>query len=923
MRKALQDLTLSLSLVVGLLLVGCGEEQPAALLSSAKAYLAKKDNRAATIQLKSALQKQPDLAEARFLLGRTLLEEGDAVSGEVELTKALELKYPREAVLPLLARALVQQGNGQRALQSYATTDLGEPSAVAELKTALAAAYIQKADKAKAMAALDDALHAVPDFASALLLQARLKATAGDPDAAFVLLDGVIAKDPKNVEALQLKGELLFLKGNLDESLRMQRLALAARPGWWPARTSLVEILLLRLEVDQAKAEIEAMKKEHPQNPQVRYYEARVAFLGKDYKTARALLAQNLAIAPDNLQTLLLAGATELQAGSPSKAEGFVSRAMQRFPGSLIARRLLAQIQLRSGDVQKAQETLNPLLERAEVDAETLNLAAQAAMQLGDAAAAEAYFTRAAKMKPDDPRSRTALALVESAKGHVDLAITQLEEIAATDSGTIADMALVNARLRQRDFAAALKAVDSLERKQPGKPFAAQLRGQIQMARKDPVAARQSFENALGTDPVYYPAAASLAALDLADKKPDDARRRFDKLLAADPKDIRSLLAIVELRSRSGASKDELAGLLANAIKLNPTLPEPRRMLVDLHLRSKDSRAAVSAAAEGVAALPGNPALLDALGRAQLASGDSAQAISTFNKLAVLQPRSPEVQIRLAEAYVAGNDRPAARDSLNHALEITPRFLPAQRSLILLELAVGQPDRAMVVARAIQKERPKEGAGYALSGDIEASSKKWEAAAAAYRAGLAREPSTELAVKLHSVLAFAKKTAESESFAAAWTKEHPDDAGFRRYLGEIALSKSDLPRAEAEYIAVLRLQPNDPIALNNLAWVTHKLGKPGATAYAEKANALGPGQPAFMDTLATVLADAGQQGKAIEIEKQAIALQPDYPGFRLTLAKIYIKAGDKSLARKELDELSKLGDKFAGQAEVGELLKAL
>ena len=78
-----------------------------------------------------------------------------------------------------------------------------------------------------------------------------------------------------------------------------------------------------------------------------------------------------------------------------------------------------------------------------------------------------------------------------------------------------------------------------------------------------------------------------------------------------------------------------------------------------------------------------------------------------------------------------------------------------------------------------------------------------------------------------------------------------------------------------------------------------------------------------MDTLATVLADSGQVGKALEIEKQAVALQPDYPQFRLNLAKLYIKAGDKANARIELDRLAKLGDKFSRQAEVGELVKTL
>jgi cellulose synthase operon protein C len=922
-KSILRGLVLPFSLAA-FLLGGCSEEKPTALVASAKDYLAKKDNRAAVIQLKSALQKQPDLGEARYLLGRTLLEDGDAVSGEVELRKALDLKYPKDAVVPALARALVQQGNGQRAIKEYGGTDLAQPAAVAELKTAIANAYLQQGDTAKAQAALDSALRALPDFAPALLAQARLKAAAQDADSALALLDRIIAKDATSYEALQLRGDLLFLaKGDATAALQSQRLALAARPDWVPAHTSILEILLARRDLPAAKIQFDQMRKVLPKHPQTHYFEARLAFQNQDYKAARELVQQLLAAGPNNFNVLVLAGATELRGGSLTQAETYAAKALHQSPNSDAARRLLAQVQVQSGQARNAKETLQPLVERPNVDAETLNLAAQAALQLGDAAGAEAYFGRAAKVAPNDPLSRTALALVQLSKGHSDLAFEQLQEIASSDTSTIADMAIISARLSQRDYGAALTAVDQLERKQPGKPFAAHLRGQIQLARNDAVAARQSFENALSIDPLYFPAAAGLAALDLRDKKPDEARKRFDKLLAADPKDIRALLAIAELRAEAGASKEELAGLLANAIKLNPTLPTPRLMLVDLHLRNKDNRSALIAAQEGIVAIPDSHELLDALGRAQLASGDAIQAVGTFNKLAVMEPHAPQPRMRLAEAYLATNNLAGARENLNRAIEIAPMFLPAQRALIQLELNTRRPEQALAVARKVQADRPSQAAGYLLAGDIESSRMKWDAAAAAYRAGLKVEPTTELAVKLHSTLALAKKEAEADSFAAGWVKEHPQDAAFRVYLGDRAISRLDFTRAEAEYLAVLKLQPDSAIALNNLAWITNRLKKPGAMAYAEQANALQPGEPAFMDTLATVLADSGQAGKALEIEKKVIALQPDKPQYRLNLAKIYIKAGDKANARIELERLAKLGDKFSGQAEVGELIKTL
>ena len=39
-----------------------------------------------------------------------------------------------------------------------------------------------------------------------------------------------------------------------------------------------------------------------------------------------------------------------------------------------------------------------------------------------------------------------------------------------------------------------------------------------------------------------------------------------------------------------------------------------------------------------------------------------------------------------------------------------------------------------------------------------------------------------------------------------------------------------------------------------------------------------------------------------------LGIQADNPVFKLNMAKIYVKAGEKESARKQLDELAKLGD---------------
>ena len=78
-----------------------------------------------------------------------------------------------------------------------------------------------------------------------------------------------------------------------------------------------------------------------------------------------------------------------------------------------------------------------------------------------------------------------------------------------------------------------------------------------------------------------------------------------------------------------------------------------------------------------------------------------------------------------------------------------------------------------------------------------------------------------------------------------------------------------------------------------------------------------------MDTIAVLYSGKNDYAKALEWQNKAVALAPQNPVFRMNLAKIHIKGGKKDLARKELDELAKLGDKFAGQSEVTALLKSL
>ncbi|MBX3603571.1 MAG: PEP-CTERM system TPR-repeat protein PrsT [Rubrivivax sp.] len=907
------------------LLAGCGAKDPASRLAEARALLEKNDVAAATIEVKNALQADPNHGEARFLLGSLLLRQGDAAAAEIELRKARAAGHPDDVVVPELARALLVNRQAGKVVEEFASLRFGKPEADASLQTTLAGAQGVLGNAVAAAAAIESALLAVPGHAPALMLKARLLAAAGDPGGALAVVDDIVARDAGHAEAWKFKGDLLRLSGApADDALAAYRRAAEAQPGFADAQLAISALLMERNQLDDAAQQVDKLKAQAPNSARTRYAEAQLAYRRGDFRQARELALQLLGASARNARYLELAAAVEFQLGALAQAEAYASGALAAAPELRLARRVLVASHLRSGQPAKALAAIVVGPDRRLLDPGLLPLAGQAYLQTGDVKRAQEAFAQALKQDPADAGRRTALALSRLAGGEAEAAFDQLQDIAKADSGISADLALVSAHLARREWDQALAAVDRVQAKQPGQPLAADLRARVHQARGNTAAARESFEQALRLAPTYFPAVVGLAGLDLAERRPDAARRRFDELLSRDPKNLQAMLARAEVAAAAGAGAAEVADLLGEAIKAHPGELRPRLMLVESWLRAGDRKQAESAAQTAVAALPSSPELLEALGRVQLETGAVQQAVSIFHKLVAMQPLVAAHHVRLAAAQRGARELPAAEQSLRKALELQPDDPAIQRALIMVQLDAGQAAAAQAVAREIQVRRPREAIGFLAEGDLHVLHRNWDAAIRAYRAGLQAVPdATDLAVNLHATQVAAGRATDAEQFAAGWMRARPRDVRFLVYLGDVALQRNELVTAEQRYRAAVQAQPDNAIALNNLAWVLHLQRKPGGLPHAERAHQLAPAQPAFMDTLATLLSGSGEHQRAIALQSQALRVRPGDPALRLNLARVYLAAGDKGKAKTELEQLARMGDRHPAQDEVQRLLKTL
>jgi putative PEP-CTERM system TPR-repeat lipoprotein len=545
-------------------------------------------------------------------------------------------------------------------------------------------------------------------------------------------------------------------------------------------------------------------------------------------------------------------------------------------------------------------------------------------MQLGEAQEAARYFQQAAALDPKNLAKRTAAAVSRLGTSDTEHALRDLEAISVEDTaGGRADLAVIAVHIQRREYDKALAAVAALEKKRPNDPQPHNVRAAILLAKKDVAGARRSFEKALQLDPTFFPAAANLARLDLADKRPDDAKKRFEAVLAKNPRHVEAQLALAALSERAGGKPEEVAALIEKAVAADPAALAPRAALVAYYLRVKDPKRALTAAQNAAAAMPESAEVLDMLGQAQQAAGETNQALTSYNKLASMRPESPLPLLRIAQLQAAEKKNDAALESIEKALKLKPDLLEAQRAAMALQLAAGRRAEAVAIARTVQRQRPKEAAGYLLEGDAHAAGKAWAEAEAAYRSGLKAAPGPELSIKVHAVQLAAGKTGEADKFAAAWLKDHPKDLAFRQYLAERATAAKNYSAAMQHYREILDQRPNNPLVLNNMAWVAGQLKDPQALDYARKADSLAPNTPAILDTLGVLLVERGEYGPGLEALRKAVQLAPEAAVLRLNLAKGLLKSGDKAGARKELESLAALGEKFPAQAEVTQMLKDL
>ncbi len=445
----------------------------------------------------------------------------------------------------------------------------------------------------------------------------------------------------------------------------------------------------------------------------------------------------------------------------------------------------------------------------------------------------------------------------------------------------------------------------------------------------------------------------------VAQGKYGDASKLVDEIIKSDPKDAEGISMRAALRLRTGNAEDikgaiaDLQGVLtrspdaANVYEIRFSLgraylakfeaekavADRTSLLADLDQARIQLEQSIQTAHDK-AGINFTAARL-ALAQVDIDKGDSARASQVVDDVIVSEPNNLAAHMLRSTADMNLKKYDDARTELETVLKFRPTDRNARYQLAMTNFLDGKYDvadqqfaasykdgddrgllglsdshntqrkypEAIALIDAEMKKGKNENFFRYMLANTQAQAGQFNEAIANFDKLIAVSPKVEdLYIRLAET---SMRAGEAEQAIAAFNHAHdiaPNETFPMLRLGIIYEGMGRLEEARQQYESVLKIQPDQPIALNNLAFLKADAGTDldQALTLAQRANQQAPDDLNVKDTLAYIYTRKGLTDEGLRMLRDIVAKRPDSATFRIHLAMALMQKGDKAEARKEL-----------------------
>jgi tetratricopeptide (TPR) repeat protein len=708
---------------------------------------------------------------------------------------------------------------------------------------------------------------------------------------AIVQYRNAVRQDPRFGEARYKLAEAYVRNDEIGAAAREYIRAADLLPKDEAAQLKAGRFLLMSRRFEDAKTRALNALALNPKNPEAQVLLGNALAGLKDLDGAVGELKEAIKLDPANTLGYVSLGSIEKAAGRTGEAEAAFKKAIETDPTSITAQLSLANFYWATRRAPEALDALH-LAFKLEPNHPLVNqMLALFLVTMGKPAEAEPYFRKLVEVTHDD-RAKLTLADYYVASGRSQDALPLLQQLLSSkQSRTAAELRYAELDFRENRKDEGRRRLDDLLKREPGNAAALVLKGQMLLSDGKIDDAVASLQAAVSADTSSAEAHFALGRAYLAKNDHGRAVEAFNETSRLNPRAVGAQLELSRL--------ELAAGRVDNSIQFAEQAMKNAGDASDARL---------------------------ALVRGLIARRDIARADAEVRRLMTQFPESSAVRTQAGIIAAIKGDQAAAAKLLTGALSADENNLEALTALITLDLRQKNPGRAVSRVEGRLARHADEPASLLLAARTYAAAGDVKKAEELLRKTIDADPSNFQAYgTLGRLYVTQNRLDEALKEFETLAKRQPRPVQAHTMVGSLLEAQNKPQEASKHYEQALAIDPEMPVAANNLAWIYTETGGnlDVALELAQRAARRMPDHPAVQDTLGWIYYKKGLASLAVPAFLKSVEGDPRNPAFQFHLGLAYAKAGEASKARLALQRAMALEPNFDGAVEAKQVLASL
>lgn len=895
--------------VCGLILsigtVSCGEKQTASShIITAKSLNETSQTSQIIIELKNAIQLEPKNAEARYLLGQSYLNQGSGINAAKELEKALSLQFPYSKVVPLLARAylLIEDDAAILSLDEY--SEKLSNTAKAQYYAYKVLASLRTGNMATAESAELLANKAAPNDVYALIAKSYLLLANNAHEDGNQLIKQALALAPNNPDALMLQGQISTAIKDYVQASKSYARYVELQPLSGIGPIYLTESLLKEQRFDEAEAYADSILSRFPNQAFAHYVKAAVKFQSKDYKAAKTHAEKALTSNFNKPYLQLIAGVSAYFLNSYEQSYMHLKPVVQYLEPQHPARKMFAYNQLQLGLVADLDESIGELNPTSDAD---INFLSSLSFQLAKIGAFEQAKEISDKLTTRASSEGGSSAESSMREGFLKLmlndpsGIKDLERAVEQDPNMQgAELTIAYLAIATGDFEQAERIAKKWQTSYPEKVEGFNIQAAIYIKQSNFELAEEALRKSLELQADNLFALRELTILYLRQNKEVEAKQLSSKAILLFPKDVGIL------KQHYFIVKDDLTlQKIKTLFEDEKTNIQYGMLYAEVLIELGKFNEADEVLASYSTSIKSPKKLWQLKIITKMKQNNSIDMQKIAQEWLLANPYQIEPVLLLVNNYSVAKELNRALSLIDKAMVNQPnnnKILQLAKMKLLLDS--NKVHDAKVLLQTLEQQGLSETNRQGMQGRIFLLEGDYEKALPLLEVFYQAIPSSQNAI----FIAVANVRSNRQEKAISILEQHLDKDPKANKIRELLANfytQSDQGKAIKNYEVIVKSQPDNAVALNNLAWLNLESNNlKTALVYAEKAYEIAGNIPNISDTYGQVLLKSGDKvtalAKANEAHSASLGKDVDIALNYIELLILNNKAG---IAKKLLTEI--------------------